>query len=184
MLLPLSEASKLVGVSRGALFKAIQRGKLSAVRDDLSGQWRVDVAELSRVYKVLSQDVPPPDSPVDSPAVLAERVRSLEKMVASLEDQRDDLRRRLDQEAAERREAQNKLTALLEHQPLPKEAHRGGRWAVILLAVLLLLLAAVVYFRIVEVWQVTPAAPVEKPAAKTPTPPSPGEIWKPDSSGG
>jgi hypothetical protein len=115
MLLTLSEASEHSGISRSGLLKAIKRGKLSAVRDDVSGQWRIESSELFRVYAPKSAPVPAPETPAEAvpSAVLEERVRSLEKLVQVLENERDDLRRRLDAEAEERR----RLTRLLTHQP-------------------------------------------------------------------
>jgi hypothetical protein len=49
-----------------------------------------------------------------------EKIGVLERIIGNLESERDDLRRRLDKEAEERREAQTKLTALLTHQPESK----------------------------------------------------------------
>jgi len=112
MLLTLSQASEVAGISRSGLLKAIKRGTVSAVRDDVSGQWRIDSAELSRAYPPAS--APEPEaSPGESAAVLAERVQALERLVDELKDERRDLRRRLDDESEERR----RLTALLTHQP-------------------------------------------------------------------
>lgn len=45
----LKEAAEAVGLGKPALLKQIQRGKLSATRDPL-GRWRIDPAELHRVY--------------------------------------------------------------------------------------------------------------------------------------
>jgi hypothetical protein len=112
MLLPLAEAAVLAQVSRSALLKAIKRGKLSAVRDEVSGQWRVDASELSRVYAMKSAPDQGKETFGDSAAILAEQVRALERLVGVLEGERDDLRRRLDAEAEERR----RLTRLLTHQ--------------------------------------------------------------------
>lgn len=48
-MLPISEAAALVGRTRPAILKAIQKGKLSATRD-AHGRWLIDAAELTRVY--------------------------------------------------------------------------------------------------------------------------------------
>jgi hypothetical protein len=122
MKLTLSQASELVGISRNGLLKAIKRGKVSAVRDDVSGPWFIDSAELSRVYPFKSPDVTPENNQENEPAaaVLTERVQALERLVSNLENERDDLRRRLDQESQERRQ----LMALLTHyvdQPKPNQ---------------------------------------------------------------
>jgi excisionase family DNA binding protein len=111
-MLTLSEAAKLANVSTSALLKSIKRGRLSAVRDDVRGQWRIDVSELSRVYPLKSAPTPVTDKPIESGEILAERVRALERLVGTLESERNDLRRRLDIEAEERR----RLTLMLTHQ--------------------------------------------------------------------
>lgn len=117
MMLTLSQAAEAVGISRSGLLKAIKRGHVSAVRDDVRGQWMIDSAELFRAYPRQSA---PEAEPSPTEAVLAERVQALERLVASLEDDRRDLRRRLDDESAERR----RLTALLTHQAETKEEPR------------------------------------------------------------
>jgi hypothetical protein len=51
-LLLIAEAANLVGKSRPALMKAIQKGRISATRDAF-GRWMVDPAELTRVYTIV-----------------------------------------------------------------------------------------------------------------------------------
>jgi uncharacterized membrane protein len=46
----LTEAAKWAGKGRPAILKAIQKGTLSARKDE-NQQWRIDPAELARVYK-------------------------------------------------------------------------------------------------------------------------------------
>lgn len=116
MKLTLSQASDLTGITRNGLLKAIKRGKVSASRDDVRGLWLIDAAELSRVYPVKSDTKPEENE--TSPAVLSERIQQLEKMVSTLQNERDDLRRRLDQESAERRQ----LMAVLTHQVEPRQS--------------------------------------------------------------
>jgi excisionase family DNA binding protein len=119
MMLTLAEASERSGISRSGLLKAIKRGRLSAVRDDVSGQWRIDSSELFRVYAPKSEPVSVLEISAGSgsAAALEERMRSLEKLVQVLEDERNDLRRRLDAEAEERR----RLTRLLTYQLEPEK---------------------------------------------------------------
>jgi len=52
----LTEAAKWAGVTRPTIFKALTSGRLSGHKDD-SGQWRINPAELERVYA--------PGKPVD-----------------------------------------------------------------------------------------------------------------------
>jgi len=48
-MLTLAEAAKETGLTKPAIFKSIQKGRVSATKDD-KGQWRIDPAELFRVY--------------------------------------------------------------------------------------------------------------------------------------
>ena len=48
-MLTLAEAAKETGLTKPAIFKAIQKGRVSATKDD-KGQWLIDPAELFRVY--------------------------------------------------------------------------------------------------------------------------------------
>jgi hypothetical protein len=52
--LSLLEASKLVGLTKVSILKAIQRGRLTANKDD-TGQWVISAAELFRVYKPVAK---------------------------------------------------------------------------------------------------------------------------------
>lgn len=101
MLLPLSECTRLTGKSRGALVKAIERGRLSAHKDPETGHWSVDASELSRVYRVLSGDtktdtgLTPNDPGVRE---LTIRVQHLEDVLRRVEDERNYLREALQAE--------------------------------------------------------------------------------------
>ena len=95
-------------------------------------QWQIDPAELFRVYPAnqseseqKEQHQPPNESQPN--AILLEKIANFEQKLKIADDERErerqqmqatieDLRRRLDDEATERR----KLTALLTHQPEPK----------------------------------------------------------------
>lgn len=109
MLLPLSECARLTGISRSGLLKAIRRGTLSASRDESNGQWVVDSSELSRVYRIIEAGEQVRAQTDTTSAVLESEVKFLRETVNILENERNDLRRRLDAESEERR----KLTALI-----------------------------------------------------------------------
>lgn len=49
-LLSLGEASKLVGVSKSTIWRAIQKGRLSAASRTDEGEFRVEPSELHRVF--------------------------------------------------------------------------------------------------------------------------------------
>lgn len=118
MNLSLADASRLAGVSKSALFKAMKRGVFSGVRDDVTGEWRVNIAELQRVYPLKDPSTLTDEVPqnvhvptVNESAILSERVRSLEETLDQVKGERDDLRRRLDSESEERRRLVLALTA-------------------------------------------------------------------------
>jgi chromosome segregation ATPase len=48
-MLTLAEAAKETGLTKPAIFKSIQKGRVSASKDE-KGQWLIDPAELFRVY--------------------------------------------------------------------------------------------------------------------------------------
>ena len=48
-MLTLAEAAKEAGLTKPAIFKSIQKGRISASKDE-KGQWLIDPAELFRVY--------------------------------------------------------------------------------------------------------------------------------------
>jgi hypothetical protein len=113
--------------SRSTLLRAIQTGRLSATRDPPSGAWAIDAAELHRVY--------PPggdghgeghagtaaDDRGDSAAVIAAK----DALIAEQRAMLDDLRRRLDTEAEERR----RLTMVLaDMRTAPASPRRRGWW--------------------------------------------------------
>ena len=112
MLLPLSECCHLTGLSRSALLKAIKRGRISATKDERNGQWAIDSAELSRVYTIKSQgDTQPTPNDTES-ALMAEKIRTAEALLAQVREERDYLRRRIDEET----NAIRQLTMMLENK--------------------------------------------------------------------
>jgi hypothetical protein len=113
------EAGERVGKTRQAIIKAIRKGTISAAKDE-GGEWRIDPAELFRVY--------PPVSPVDDnhPAtesasdtgglrreieVLRERLAEKDELIADLREDRDRWR--------------EQATRLL---PSPQPTERRGWW--------------------------------------------------------
>src|SRR4051794_16307555 len=81
----LAQAAVAAGRSRSSILRAIQGGRLSAVRDEVRGAWAIEPAELHRVYPVapghgpgrdpghVQGHVPGPDpGPLDAPAATAD----------------------------------------------------------------------------------------------------------------
>ena len=116
-MLSLTKAAEEVGISRSALFKAIKNGRVSATKNG-KGEFIIDPAELFRVYQPVNKvnvNLHQPSQQQDIAKETAETVEitMLKQLLKQVESERDDLRRRLDDEAQERR----KLTMLLTHQP-------------------------------------------------------------------
>jgi hypothetical protein len=109
----LGTAAHTVGVSKSTLRRAIERGRLSASRRD-DGSYEIDPAELARVFPRNSAATPEMarhDTGNDTGGLRVE-VEMLRERLADKDATIDDLRRRLDAEAEERR----RLTMLLTDQ--------------------------------------------------------------------
>ena len=111
-MIPLSEAAERTGKTKQAIRKAVAAGRVRGEKDQL-GQWLVDPASLFAVYQPVGTNDANQANQVGG--VAAAEIDGLRRLVALLESERDDLRRRLDAEGEERR----KLTALLTDQRLP-----------------------------------------------------------------
>lgn len=131
----LKQAAEASGKSKPTILRAIQVGKVSAVKDE-QGEWQIEPAELHRVYPPVTERTATPESERNDTyqsdssyetGVLrgeADQLRErLERMEADRErerreaaDQITDLRRRLDQSEQERRDKDRQLTALLTDQ--------------------------------------------------------------------
>jgi len=112
-MLSLSESAKETGLTRSAIFKAIKSGRLSATKD-AQGRFVIDPVELHRVYGVNMNQV----NEIEQLATKNNTqetggIELMRLLLKQVESERDDLRRRLDEESAERR----KLMSLLTHQP-------------------------------------------------------------------
>jgi hypothetical protein len=113
----LGKAARATGKSKTTLHRAITSGKISAPRN-AQGEYEIDPAELMRVDEIIT---PPPQKrdaiarsvTVDETPVLRAEIEGLKQQLALLKDERDDLRRRLDEDSAERR----RLPLLLTEPP-------------------------------------------------------------------
>jgi hypothetical protein len=146
MYLSLSQAAKETGKSKSVIANALKNGRISGRRTEQGG-WEIDPAELFRVFSPKNalgsskEQCSTGEEPTQN-ALLEQEVRHLREQLererrfaAEKEETIDDLRRRLDQSEAERRETQVRLTALLTHQqeqakaPEPKaEGGKGALW--------------------------------------------------------
>lgn len=131
----LGEAAKATGISKASISRAINSGRISAIKKD-DGSFSIEPVELHRVY--------PPKSAAPVPEIVSGTLRNGEadtrngsdsnvlqaRLDAALEQLRDrdgtidDLRHRLDRSDEERREAQARVIGLLAG-PGPTESKRG-----------------------------------------------------------
>lgn len=101
MALSIREAAREAGVSKSTILRAIQRGRLSAARDD-DGNYQIDPAEVFRVYPPRTAAPGGPsgqDTPAAAPAeaaVMQAENEGLKAQLALLLDQVEDLRRQRD----------------------------------------------------------------------------------------
>jgi hypothetical protein len=131
-MLTLGQAAKLTGLSKTAIARAIKSGRLSGNKGE-TGEYQIDPTELSRVYTITvdsdrnaEQQATPRDTGESPPKTDLWR-----ELLQQVENERDDLRRRLDSsEAAREREAEEReksaaelrrLTLLITHQAPPSE---------------------------------------------------------------
>lgn len=149
---PVAEAAKRAGVERTTLYRKLKKGEISA-HSDPSGNKFIEASELLRVYPKadLAEGFATADqqlqasgfqqrATVNENSLLQREVKVRDERISALEQERererrdaqatiDDLRRRLDQEAEERR----RLTLMLTNQresalTAPQEA-TDGRFA-------------------------------------------------------
>ena len=132
----LKHAADTTGKTKPTILRAIQSGKISAKKDE-HGEWKIDPAELHRVYPPVSEADTENDTRNDTELsgeagvlraevellreILAERDRRVADKDAVIED----LRTRLDAESEERRRTQAQLTALLTNQRQKSEPEQS-----------------------------------------------------------
>lgn len=126
------QAAKATGKSIPTITRAINNGKISAEKTP-EGGYLIDPAELHRVFPPLSvtaNDTPAmlgSETPLSENALQVE-IRMLRERLEGMSAEKnaviEDLRRRLDAEAEERR----RLTLILTDQSVPKPVERAPWW--------------------------------------------------------
>jgi excisionase family DNA binding protein len=127
-------AAKATGKSKPTITRAINKGQISAIRQE-DGSYRIDPAELHRVFQPVTHDgnangdKTHGETPSNN-GLLQGTVEVLRELVRQIEGERDDLRRRLDNsETAREREAEareqaaaevRRLTLVITHQQQQK----------------------------------------------------------------
>jgi len=114
----LTEAALATGHNRSAIWKAIKRGALSANRDEATGHWQIEAAELHRLFPPamphVSEGTTGNGKETTETAVLRAQLEAERARAAVLEGVVDDLRHRLDQREADHRMALDRLAAAQE----------------------------------------------------------------------
>jgi hypothetical protein len=137
----LGQAAKAAGISKTSLHRAINKGRISAAKND-NGAYEIEPSELHRVYPPVAESdrsANPdlvrngtPETAVET-EVLRREVELLRERLADKDGVISDLRERLDQSEQERREKDRQLTALLtdERPKAEAPAPNAGRgfWA-------------------------------------------------------
>lgn len=86
MSLSLKEAAEAVGKTKPAVLKAIQKGKISAAKDE-NGQWQIEPVELFRVYKPVNEEtVSNPSKVTDGKQGFTNEVNALQTVIETKDD--------------------------------------------------------------------------------------------------
>jgi hypothetical protein len=129
----LAAAAKAAGRDKTTVLRAIKAGKLSGVRDPVTGGWMVEPAELHRFYgtaALATADATAQRGDAtarhgDATAELRARLVDKDALIAELRETVADLRQQRDRDAEERR----RLTALLADRTSPPPAATPPRRA-------------------------------------------------------
>jgi hypothetical protein len=126
----LGQAAKAAGISKTSLHRAINKGRISAAKND-NGAYEIEPSELDRIYPPVAEgdSSANPDLAQDGTPgtaveteVLCREVELLRERLADKDGVIRDLRERLDQSEQERREKDRQLTALLTDERPKAEA--------------------------------------------------------------
>lgn len=109
----IKQAAEATGKTKPTILRAIQKSKISAIKDD-HGEWQIDPAELHRVYDHVPANT---DTRIGvSTTDVPREIELLREMLADKDKQIDSLTRRLESVDEERRTTLRQLTALLTDQ--------------------------------------------------------------------
>lgn len=109
----LTQAAEATGRSKSTILRAIQGRKISATKDELTQGWRIEPAELHRLYPRIADEEA--NDMARNGATLRE-VELLREMLTDKDRQIGDLSRRLEAVDEERRTTLRQLTNLLSDQ--------------------------------------------------------------------
>jgi chromosome segregation ATPase len=136
LMLTLAEAAKQTGLTKPAIFKSIQKGRVSAVKDE-KGQWIIDPAELFRVYPPAAkkETAEPQTANLGFLLKLKEieaKLEVTEKRLLDKDAEIQNFRAQVDDLRSERerwRVQAEQITRLLTDQREKEQAKKSGFWA-------------------------------------------------------
>ena len=155
----ISEAARLVGVSRKTIQRHIDTGKLSATmsQDNVSGRptplRHVETSELLRVYgKFVTSDVAPQPatSTPNVPTLSQPNDAALSQVIEAQKETIDLLKRHVDELTIEKRDLRAQVVGLLEYR---KPAPANKKWQTAILGVLVIGLAVAAAMTIPLWWR-------------------------------
>ena len=121
----LAEAAKACGKSKSTVLRSIRAGRLSAVRDELSGGWLVEPIELHRLYPALADAG---RGAADDTARNGDDAAELRGRLADAHATIEDLRRRLDVATEQLGEALSQVRVLTDQRAIaPRRSWWGWR---------------------------------------------------------
>lgn len=138
----LREASIATGMAKVTVWKAIQAGKISATRDP-HGQWKIEPAELHRLYPPVTREPDEAIVNVNGNALLTLEIRYLKEKLADtermlsaqvedLKSERDRLLRVVEEQSGSLKalsdQRQSSAPALSPEAPPPPPAPPPRRW--------------------------------------------------------
>ncbi len=129
----LKQAAEATGKTRPTILRAIQKGKISAVRHEVTGAWQIDPAELHRIYPPIHQSdeheretVQRNNSAMTEVHLLRERIADKDAMIAELKEDRDQWREQAQRLALTDQRAI--ITPPPVHTEAPASAEKPRRW--------------------------------------------------------
>jgi hypothetical protein len=120
----LGQAAKAAGISKTSLHRAIQKGRVSAAKND-NGSYEIEPSELHRIYPPVTDEDRSANPDLGQSGTLETAIETgvLRREVQLLRERLDDkeavitdLKERLDQSEQERRDKDRQFTALLTDQ--------------------------------------------------------------------
>src|SRR3954453_24068823 len=124
----LAQAAAAVGRNRSLILRAIKAGKVSAVRDEATGEWRIEPAELHRLYPVDdAQSDAQSNAQLRNDSAQVE-IRELRARLADKDDVIADLRQQRDRAQTALAAAQERIAALLTDMRPAAPVRRWWHW--------------------------------------------------------